>query len=463
MRRRAMTESHPSPVDATPRATPLAISSHVSTYRASQLELQLYSPSLRLDARGPTAVFNDHDQLSGRVILDFQAHHTGKLILSVRGALRSLSIWSEPALTLQVEGCFVYPGYDSSPLAEPQKHVFCKVSHTIAVAPPPATHSGFTLRDVFGLRRSSSSQFVKSALTERSYPFQLSLPQGSKPGEELPPSLISQTVDGNPMTATCEISYKFFLTWHPEAPSETPSYLEVPIAIESERDFQSKDAGLGASGEDWVEMPLKTERALPMKCAIALPTSISFCRDSSIPFFVVFATTPRSRSLAREVASDSTISISLVRQTTVQQPQMTFPLTPPPSPIKEGPSRILRRVGKSNSRLKRKRSAFELDEFRHKPLPEVPLRTCFQENKTIYSDFLLGFPKRPRHFCDPGSHPSLEAQSSLPDGLHKGKIPLHKDMLPCIDWAGVSVKYYLDVSVINGIDDLRARIPVRIY
>ncbi|TEB19162.1 hypothetical protein FA13DRAFT_1647360 [Coprinellus micaceus] len=447
MRRRAMTESLPSPSEATPRSMmPLAISSHVSTYRASHIELQLYSPSLRVSAQGPIAVFSDHDQLCGRVVLDHQAHHTGKLILSV-------------------EGCFLYSGQVASLPSEPTKHVFCRISHTIDVAPPLPTTSGFTFRDVFGMRRAPSSSHLslKSVSTERSYPFQLSLPQGSKPGEEMPPSFISQTLGGNPMTTTCEISYKFFLTWHPELFAEPPSCLEVPIVIESERDFQSKDAGLGASGDAWVEMPLVTERTLPMKAAIALPTSVSFCRDSSIPYFVVFSTTPRSRSLAREIAADSTIAISLVRQTVIQQPQMTFPLTPPPSPIKEGPSRILRRVAKSNPRLKRKRSAVDEDEFRHKPLPDIPLRTCFQENKTIYSDFLLGFPKRPRHFCEPGAHPSLEAQTSLPDGLLKGKIPLHKDMLPCIDWPGISVKYYLDVSVINGIDDLRARIPVKIY
>ncbi|TEB34384.1 hypothetical protein FA13DRAFT_1753884 [Coprinellus micaceus] len=426
-----MTESLPSPSEATPpfhdasgyllacvylsvRALGLlCLSCSECGFSASHIELQLVS------AQGPIAVFSDHDQLCGRVVLDHQAHHTGKLILSV-------------------EGCFLYSGQT--------KHVFCRISHTIDVAPPLPTTSGFTFRDVFGMRRAPSSSHLslKSVSTERSYPFQLSLPQGSKPGEEMPPSFISQTLGGNPMTTTCEISYKFFLTWHPELFAEPPSCLEVPIVIESERDFQSKDAGLGASGDAWVEMPLVTERTLPMKAAIALPTSVSFCRDSSIPYFVVFSTTPRSRSLAREIAADSTIAISLVRQT-------------------EGPSRILRRVAKSNPRLKRKRSAVDEDEFRHKPLPDIPLRTCFQENKTIYSDFLLGFPKRPRHFCEPGAHPSLEAQTSLPDGLLKGKIPLHKDMLPCIDWPGISVKYYLDVSVINGIDDLRARIPVKIY
>lgn len=50
---------------------------------SSPIELQLYSPALRVDARGPLAVFNDNDQLSGKVMLDFQAHHTGRLVVTV--------------------------------------------------------------------------------------------------------------------------------------------------------------------------------------------------------------------------------------------------------------------------------------------------------------------------------------------------------------------------------------------
>ncbi|KAJ2936768.1 hypothetical protein H1R20_g333, partial [Candolleomyces eurysporus] len=372
MRRRAMTESHPASSDTASRTAPLAVYSHVSTYRVPQLELQLYSPALKVDAKGPIAVFNDHDRLSGKVVLDWQAYHTGRL---------------------NIAGC--------------------------------------------------------------------------RPGEELPSSFSPTDTEGDPFASSCEISYKVVVTWEPDASVGSTSHLEVPIILQSEGDFESKDAGLGASGDSWVEMPLKTERPIPIRCAVALPTSVTFCRSSSIPYFVVFTTTPRAPLLTREIAADSTISIALVRQITIQQPQMVFPLTPPPSPSRESPVRLLRRVAKSSSRLNLKRKRDGVvdfgDEFKDKPLPDLPLRTCFSEQKTIFSDFILGFAKRPRHHCEDGSHPTLEEQSSLPDGLHKGKIPLHKEMLPCIDWPGVSVKYYLDISVMNGIDDMRARVPVRIY
>ena len=61
----------------------------VLTYEAvcssAKLELQLYSPSLKVsqDGQGPMAVFGDHDQVSGKVSLDTSCHHTGRLSISV--------------------------------------------------------------------------------------------------------------------------------------------------------------------------------------------------------------------------------------------------------------------------------------------------------------------------------------------------------------------------------------------
>lgn len=449
MHRRAMTESPPSPTEPTSHLQPSAVYSHVSTYRSSPIELQLYSPALRVDARGPLAVFNDNDQLSGKVMLDFQAHHTGRLVVTV-------------------EGCILY-AYSGSPShQEPRKHIFCKIANTINVTPPAPRTSRFAFREAFMRRPSASYPNAKAALAERSYPFQIALPKGCHPGQDLPHSFSSSVIEGNPLVSTCDISYKVVASWYPDTPLQDSSHLEVPIVLEGDKDFQCQDAANTTSPSgSWMEIPLKTERAIGLKCAIALPSSVAFSRlETSVPYFVVFSTTPRCPLVAREIAADATISVQLVKQIVVQQPQMTFPLTPPPSPSKESsPVRMLRRVARSNPRLKRKRSDItgQDTEFRDKPLPDIPLRTSFSETKTVHSNFVIGFSKRPRHACEPKSHPSLEEQSSLPDGLHKGKINLHKDMLPSIDCEGVSVKYYLDVSVLVGVDDLRARIPVRIF
>lgn len=49
------------------------------------LELQLYSPSLKVNeaSRGPLAVFSDHDQVGGKIVLDSRSYHTGQLTISV--------------------------------------------------------------------------------------------------------------------------------------------------------------------------------------------------------------------------------------------------------------------------------------------------------------------------------------------------------------------------------------------
>lgn len=207
----------------------------------------------------------------------------------------------------------------------------------------------------------------------------------------------------------------------------------------------------------------------------------------------MFTTTPRSSALAKEIAADATISVSLLRQVTITETS-ALPPTPPITPssssessIEIPRSKLLKRVVKS-AQPRMLRTARGLEDLAElpppiidKPLPRLPTQTAFSESCTLQNSMCIGFPKRPRHRCDSQSHPSLDAYASLPDGLHKGKIHLSKDMLPCIDWSGVSVKvrtsgppvdtrltnrdsqYYLEVSVLIGQDDLRARIPIRIF
>lgn len=79
-------------------------------------------------------------------------------------------------------------------------------------------------------------------------------------------------------------------------------------------------------------------------------------------------------------------------------------------------------------------------EVDQKPLPRLPMHAVFKDSRLLHTSICIGFPKRPRQHTGSDHHPSLEAQSSLPDGLHKAKFNLNKDMLPSIDWQGVSVK-----------------------
>ncbi|EAU89283.2 hypothetical protein CC1G_03548 [Coprinopsis cinerea okayama7 len=437
-----MTESHPSGQETASHITP-CIYSHVSTYRSLHLELHLYSPSLKVDTRGPIAVFSNHDDIGGKVVLDCPGHQTGKLALTV-------------------EGSIIYPMQSDSPYSEIRRHVFYSHSHVISVASEES--SRFAFRDAFMKRRPSSSNLnFKPGSIERSFPFHFPLSQGSHPKQELPSTFTSQWDGERPLVMTSEVSYKMIVTWEPDSLSDQPSQLEIPFILQQDAEFHSLDSN---STEDaWLEIPLLTERPMPVRLAIALPSSTSFSRKSSVPYYVVFTTTPRSPSTAKEIAADSTIYVALTRQIVINEPQTMMQLTPPSSPStsEEGetsPRRLLRRVAKSSPRLNRKR---RIDEIFDKPLPELPMKACFSESKTIYNDFFVGFPKRPRHRCEKGKHPTLAEQSALPDGLLKSKIALDADMLPSVDWVGVSVKYYLEISVSIGQDDWRARIPIRVF
>lgn len=174
-----------------------------------------------------------------------------------------------------------------------------------------------------------------------------------------------------------------------------------------------------------------------------MPSSITFTRTSSVPYFVVFKTILRSVDMAKEIASDATISVSLLRQVVVTEGASLRPSSPCPPTSSHDASRSYKRSlpsGYCRTAKPAKRSDNNSD-FRDKSLPRLPTHAVFSESRTVQNSICIGFPKRPRRqICNPGGHPSLDSQVSLPDGLHKGIIQLHEGMLPSIDWAGVSVK-----------------------
>ncbi len=175
---------------------------------------------------------------------------------------------------------------------------------------------------------------------------------------------------------------------------------------------------------------------------------MTFSRSASIPYFVVFTTTPRSSSLIREIASDATISVSLLRQVTLND-SADFPPTPPHTPSSSEDDtprqKIMRLVKSAPSRSSR--AIDDSIDVRTKPLPRLPTHTVFSESCTLRTSICMGFPKRPRHHAASNSrHPSLKDHVALPDGLHKAKFLLDKDMLPSIDWSGVSVKVRFSFS-----------------
>ena len=223
--------------------------------------------------------------------------------------------------------------------------------------------------------------------------------------------------------------------------------------------------------ESWLEIPLKADRNLPMTCAVSplalpqpnvltdtdrhqvtLPHPANFSRSSSISYFVVFTTNPRSSTLAREIASDATISVSLLREVRIDAitPRYTptAPSTPstssdesdlPPVASRRLLHRVVNRVPGSRSGSLTRGSRTPRTPL-EKPLPQLP-GPGISETRALHTDMCVGFPKRPRYRCEPHEkHPSLEKHKSLPDGLYKGKIQLDKEMIPAFDWAGLRVK-----------------------
>ena len=203
---------------------------------------------------------------------------------------------------------------------------------------------------------------------------------------------------------------------------------------------------------------------------ITLPDPASFSKNGKIPFFVVFTTQPRSRTLCREIAADATIAVSLLRKVTVNIARpctiVSRPYSAPVTHQKGSPSAwptgnnleevdsrpmttgILKRMVKSAPpRLGKSPSCndIRLASSINKGLPPLPplsptSAVAYTETTTLDTRMSIGFPKRPRSACAPDEHPSLEAHAALPDGLYKGKIHLNPQLLPSIDWAGLNVK-----------------------
>ncbi|OBZ67338.1 hypothetical protein A0H81_12637 [Grifola frondosa] len=117
--------------------------------------------------------------------------------------------------------------------------------------------------------------------------------------------------------------------------------------------------------------------------------------------------------------------------------------------------RLLKRMVKSAPPILSRSRA----NLREKPLPDLPAAGT-SEMRALHTDVCIGFPKRPRYPHQ--RHPSLDIHASLPDGLYKGRMQLDKHMLPNFDWAGLRVKYFLEISVLFGQDEMRARVPLRI-
>ncbi|KAF8633511.1 hypothetical protein AX15_001418 [Amanita polypyramis BW_CC] len=349
-----------------------------------------------------------------------------------------------------------------------EKHVFMLSSTMITVCPtsgPPRSGSAF--RDAFTKRRPSLSS-LNEPVALRSYPFSIPLPCSPKSGESLPPTRAPAPRNNSSNLDGFEISYRIIATWQPNDTSfDDSSRLEIPVHFQPESVSQSQKFAT-TRVDSWLELPLKSDHPISFWCAATLPTSVTFKRGSLVPYFVVFATRPRSTALANEIATDATVSVSLRRKVTMTKQVRSAPLPPgtPISPGDEAKSSILKRP--RSGQLRSKTSSLPLQDSRECSAgsdshpPRLPTQVVFKDIKTLKNDVCIGFPKRPRSRRDFRKHLNSEEIEASPDGLIYSKISLDGDLLPSIDVEGLSVKYYLDVCVLFEQDNLYAEIPIRI-
>ncbi|KAF8556046.1 hypothetical protein OG21DRAFT_1507002 [Imleria badia] len=429
--------------------------SRISLFRSLLLDMQIYSPSVKvvnqhgLATSQPRPVFGDQDKIEGKVTLDPSCSQNGRLTISLEGAFEYLSVKDNAD-----------DEYPRNPTVRKHRHVF--LSSSAAIPFSPTLDSRSTIREALSVRKRPSTSSLKSTAC-RACEFSFELPRGSRPGEEMPSTFSSTTPtqDSQKQSSTeeLEVAYRIMVTWEASDGSGNKAILEAPILFQPDTDFQSVD-GSAMQPQSWLEMPLMPERPIPFNCAVTLPRPQSFYRCSSIPYFVVFATNTRSPCLVKEIAADATIVVCLIRkitispQRTLQSP--TLPDTPPASDESDSQtspfasrSRLLKRSVRTPTRSHSPDESFSAN----KPLPELP-RQAFSVLQTLQTQVAIGFPKRPR---------TNDMSQDLPDGLYKGNVRLSKDMLPSVDWPGISVKYYFDVSVLVGQDAVRARVPIRVY
>lgn len=424
--------------------------------------MQVLSPSVKMvpqpGAEGLVSrpVFHDHDRVEGKVLLDPSCSQNGRLSISIEGAFEYRTVRTEededslsPNLPIDM-----------------RRHVF--LSSSVVIPMSGVNESRSSLREAFTVRRKGSSTSLRSNGSNgpRTCEFKFEIPRGSRPGEEMPPTfLVTSEVETSRkrrFVEKSEVAYKLIATWE-STDGDDWAKLEAPISFCPDSDFQSLDGSV-LEPSLWIEMPLKAERFIPFQCAITLPHPHTFSRSTSIPFYVVYKTSRNCPTLTCEIASDATITVALIRQVTITPQQPDLPPTPPetPPPNSDDTRKLLKRFGTPANkpvkiRTRSRDEPFASASVTYKPLPGIPSES-YSDTRTLFTRVCLGFPKRPRR------HEGSEGQwqPNLPKGLHKDKIPLSRNMLPSVDWPGVSVKYYLDVSVLVGPDEVRARVPIRV-
>ncbi|KAH8113946.1 hypothetical protein DFH11DRAFT_1509678 [Phellopilus nigrolimitatus] len=458
--------------------------SNSALLRTNELTLTIKSPSVRV-LRRPDGkdislpVFGDHDHVKGIVALDPQncAAECGRLTITIEGIFEYVS----PMSATKAGPAQITPGK--------HRHVFYQDSVVIPLSTASSSEPSKRprLRSAMNtIRRMSDTLHSSPPGSPKMFNFGFELPKALNASDELPSSfsssnVVSSGVRGRVYSENADVRYKIRTLWEALDGSGSQAQLETPVLFQSDTDFLSFD---GLNSESWSEVPLGSISKMPVDCAVTIPDPTTFSRKSSIPYFVVFTTKPRSRVLAAEIMADATIAVSLVRRVGFDKPDRNLPTTisrhgpdsqqtrsassfSPISPLVNGQrARLLKRVAKSAppilSAFRFSRADPDQDRDGESSPSEPPTRLT--DSRTLHTDVSVGFPKRPKgREPQPGSHPSLETVGALPDGLYKGQIPLQRDWFPSVKWKTLSIEYFLHISVIYDNAEFKGQVPLRLY
>ncbi|KAG1850336.1 hypothetical protein DFJ58DRAFT_662081, partial [Suillus subalutaceus] len=263
------------------------------THSSLFLNMQLYSPSIEkvkqvgLGGMVSCPVFGDNDKVEGKVILDLNCLQNGRLNISV-----SLMRWDDES------------GQGSK--TSKYKYIFLSFSAVILILPLLDPLSVFC--DMFRVPQLPSDSNLNGP-APRSCEFSFGITHGSRPGDEIPPTFCFMPCDSR--RGGLSVVEKAEMSCRPSDTYYSGYRLEVPILFRPDTDFQSMD-GSNIAPELWLEMPLTPERCGSFHCIVTLPRLQTFSQHSSVPYLVKSAIKPRCAVLAREIAANANIAVSLV-------------------------------------------------------------------------------------------------------------------------------------------------------
>ncbi|KAH7098834.1 hypothetical protein BKA62DRAFT_711540 [Auriculariales sp. MPI-PUGE-AT-0066] len=460
--------------------------------------MTIRSPGVKAEQRGPfqtveIPIFGMRDVIGGSVSLRAPPG-VGSLTITMEGTM----YYSSPAFARKF----------ADQVANPLRHKHVFLSSSFLYLPGSSTYSTTTTSTGQTSQTSSLGSALKRALSAgkkkensasvptarprfevpaiqqiaRTFSFQIP----NRVGQEIPPSFYASVLnDGRrgrvrerASVESAEVEYRIMAVW--ESSTGSCKTVEAPFLFLPDPSYAAPRRPL-----QWSETPLISARPIPFKCAISLPHPRTFMRgpDGSIPFYIIFATEPQSRSLSHDIASEATIQVQLARSLNFDPTRAcrtTYSSTPSSTSATTSSKQSTNSSNSFFSGLKRmatippRRSSTRVEVVHEEPvmhtrenqLPASPPEAGANDISILQTINVQGFAsdsrssKSKRHMKEgSASGPGI---LFTPDGTCKGRFDLSREPLPTLNYGGVGVKYVITVSVRFGGEELRTAVDIKI-